>query len=104
MITMSARKLCIWSLLIILCIFITARNFENISLVTDYIELAASLLLILSLTIASWRLKKRVRRRMEAGLGRKIDDAELTSIKRWMEIPEQAIRAGRDVERFDFND
>lgn len=40
--------------------------------------------------VASWMIKFMLRRRMERGLGRKVEDRELTSINTWMEaIPDE---------------
>jgi hypothetical protein len=60
--------------------------------------------LILSLAVAGWRLKKRLKRRMGQGLGRDVDDIELVSIAQWMRIPDQAKEAAREADQFDFND
>lgn len=50
-------------------------------------------ILITSLIISSfigWMAKIMLKRRMERGLGRKIEDRELTSINTWMEaIPDE---------------
>jgi membrane protein implicated in regulation of membrane protease activity len=102
--TMRARKLLIWLGLIVLGVPLALALLSDISTVIDHIELVASLLLILSLSVAGWRLKKRLKKRMGRGLGREIEDYELTSITTWMRIPDQAARASREAEKYDFND
>jgi len=104
MITMRARKLIIWLSLIFLGVPIAIALLNDISPLLDHIELAASVLLILSLGVAGWRLKKRLKGRMEQGLGRQVDDHELTSIATWMKIPDQAGRAAREAKRYNFDE
>jgi hypothetical protein len=101
---MSTRKLIHWLSLILPGLPIAAFLFNDISGIFENIELLASALLILSLSVAGRRLKKRLKERMERGLGRRVEDYELTSIATWMRIPEQAARASREAERYDFND
>ena len=44
--------------------------------------------IVIVTSIAAWVLKVRLKRRMEKGLGRKVDDSELTSISTWMKVPD----------------
>jgi hypothetical protein len=44
----------------------------------------------------SWFLKIKLRRNMEEGLGRKVDDGELTSISAWMKLPRKDMPYPRD--------
>jgi hypothetical protein len=104
MITMRTRKLIIWLSLILLGVPITVGLLNDISLLIDNIKLLAAGLLILSLLITGWKLKRGLKRRMEQGLGREVQDDELTSIATWMKVPEQASKAAREAERYDFSD
>ena len=104
MITMRIRKTIIWLGLLLLGLPIVFFLLTDISVLMDYGEAIASGLLIMSLMIASWRLKKRLKRRMAEGVGRTVADHELLSMTRWMEIPDQAGKASRDADRFDFSD
>ena len=102
--TLRARKVLIWLGLIVIGTPLALGLLCDISTVLDHIELAASLLLILSLSLSGWRLKKRLKARMTQGLGREVADYELTSITTWMRIPNQAARASREAAKYDFND
>ena len=104
MLTMRARKLIIWLGLIVLGVPMAIILLNDSRGFIVNIELVASLLIILSLAVAGWRLKKRLKKRMEHGLGRGVEDYELTSIATWMRIPDQAARAAREAEKYDFND
>ena len=104
MVTMPARKRLIWLGLMVIGVPLALELFGDASAIIDNIGLAASLLLILSLSVAGWRLKRGLKKRMERGLGREVEDYELTSITTWMRIPEQAARAGREAEKYKFND
>lgn len=48
------------------------------------------LIVIIGSSISAWVLKMRLKRKMERGLGRKVDDSELTSISAWMKVPDKA--------------
>lgn len=51
---------------------------------TGYIILFA----VLGVTsVTAWILKVRLKKKMEKGLGRKVDEGELTSISSWMKVP-----------------
>jgi hypothetical protein len=102
--TTRARKIIIWAGILVLLLPLAFMLFGDISALIDNIELLASLVLILWLAIVSWRLKQRLKGRMQRGLGRSVEDHELTSITAWMRIPEHAAKAGKDSEEYDFND
>lgn len=53
---------------------------------TRYLTL---LIVIIGTSISAWVLKVRLKRKMEQGLGRKVDDSELTSISAWMKVPDK---------------
>lgn len=38
-------------------------------------------------SIGAWLTKRRMKRQLREGLGHEIDDHEVTSLKRWMEMP-----------------
>lgn len=101
---MRTRKAVIWLVVVLLGGPVTLFVFRDISIVADNAALAASVLLVLSLGVMGWRLKRRLKERMERGLGRRVDDSELTSITTWMRIPDQAARAGRDAEKYHFDE
>lgn len=94
----------IWLCVIVVGLPIAIFVFGDISILTDNAAAVAGALLVLSLSIAGWRLKRRLKERMERGLGREVDDVELTSITAWMRIPDQAARAGKEAEKYDFDD
>jgi hypothetical protein len=100
---MRTRRTIIWLCIALLGLPISIIVFGSISVLKDNAEDVAIVLLILSLTIAGWRLKRRLKERMERGLGREVDDVELTSITAWMRIPDQAARAGKEAEKYDFD-
>lgn len=106
MLTMRKRQVLVWLTILVLvvpgAVFLLDEEFGFAFL--NNIELLVAALLILSLSIASWRLKRRLKERMERGLGREVDDIELTSITAWMRIPDQAAWAGREAEKFDFDE
>ena len=104
MVTMLQRKTLIWLGLIALGVPLALVLTNDISTIIDNFTLVASGLLILSLTITGRRLKRGLKKRMESGLGRAVEDHELTSITAWMRIPDQAARASREAEKYDFND
>ena len=101
---MRQRKALIWLGLIVLGVPSTLVLTNDLSIIIDNFTLVASGLLILSLTITGWRLKRGLKKRMESGLGRAVQDHELTSITTWMRIPDQAARASREAEKYDFNE
>src|SRR5678815_5204036 len=98
--TMRTRKAMVWVIAILLLIPI-ALSVGDPSLLIDNAAFAAGLLLILSLIVTSWKLKRRLKQRMERALGRNVDDAELQSITAWMRIPDQAAQASREAEKYD---
>ena len=100
----TVRIVIVWVAVIVLVVPLAAILLDDFSPVIDNIELVASGLLILSLAVTSWRMKRRLKRRMERGLGRQVDDNELTSITAWMRIPDQAARAGKEAEKFHFDE
>jgi hypothetical protein len=104
MIKMRTRKWVAWLIVILIGGPVAAFVFKDLPTLVDNAKLLAEGLLITSLAIGSWRLKKRLKRRMARGLGRDVDDIELVSITRWMQIPDEARRAARDAERHDFSD
>jgi uncharacterized membrane protein YqjE len=101
--TMRARLVMIWLGVVLLGVPVAIIVFDDISILTDNAAVVAGVLLILSLTVTGWRLKRRLKERMKRGLGRDVDDIELTSITAWMRIPDEAARAGRDAEKYDFD-
>ena len=50
-------------------------------------RLIIALVVITVSGISTWLLKMKLKKRMERGLGRKVDDSELTSINAWMKVP-----------------
>ena len=102
--TMSTRKLLIWTAVILVGVPAGIVVFHDTLNLLDYLKDTAALLLILSLSVAGWRLKRRLKKRMERGLGRTVDDSELISIQTWMRIPDHAARAARESQEYDFND
>ena len=52
---------------------------------------------IVGLSISSWLSKVKLRRRMEQGLGRKVDDSELTSVAAWMKVPRRDMPQRRNT-------
>ena len=53
---------------------------------------------IVGSSISSWLLKVKLRRRMEQGLGRKVDDSELTSIAAWMKVSRRDMQHPRNTD------
>ena len=107
MIKMRTRKLIVWLIVILIALIggpVAGFMLIDLPDLVDYAKLLAAGLLITSLSIGSWKLKRRLKRRMVQGLGRDVDDIELLSITRWMQIPEEARRAARDADRYDFSD
>lgn len=100
--TMRTRKIVIWATLIVVGVPLAVALVDDLSRVVDHVELFASVILILSLALAGWRMKKRLRTRMQRGLGREVQDYELLSIAAWMKIPDEAAEAAKEAERFDF--
>jgi hypothetical protein len=45
------------------------------------------LAVIVGTSISAWVLKIRLKKKMERGLGRKVDESEMTSISSWMKVP-----------------
>lgn len=103
MITMRTRWIAICLGTVLLGVPLGVYLLEDPLTVADNIMYVASALLILSLSVAGWRMKRRLKERMRRGLGRDVADYELTSITTWMRIPDQAARAGREAEKFDFD-
>ena len=101
--TIRTRKVLIWLGVVLLGVPVAIFDFFDISILADNVEIAVGVLLILSLSVTGWRLKRRLRERMQRGLGREVDDSELTSITAWMRIPDEAARAGREAEKDDFD-
>lgn len=97
------RTTLIWIFVIVVGTPLALFVIGDIRFLFDNAALAATILLILSLTIAGWRLKRRLKERMERGLAREVDDSELTSITAWMRIPDEAARAGREAEEYNFD-
>lgn len=52
------------------------------------IELLEAPLIIIGSGLSVWLVKKKLKRRMEAKLGRKVEDRELVSISTWMKAPD----------------
>ena len=46
---------------------------------------------VVGVIVSSWLLKIKLRQKMEKGLGRKVADAELTSITAWMKVPRKDV-------------
>ena len=69
----------------------------------EWIEWLAVALALALVVITGWRLKRGLKVRMKRGLGREVKDSDLTSIAAWMEIPDQAARAAKEAEKYDFN-
>jgi SNF family Na+-dependent transporter len=69
----------------------------------DVVRIIIILLVITAAAIAGWQLKRAMKRRMERGLGREVEDSELTSIATWMKIPEEAKKAAKDADEYDFD-
>jgi hypothetical protein len=101
---LSVREIIIWVAVLFLVVPVMVLLLNDFSAIIDNLELVASALLILSLAVTSWRLKRRLKRRMERGLGRSVEDYELTSITAWMRIPDQAAQAGKEAEKYHFDD
>ncbi|HYP27437.1 MAG TPA: hypothetical protein VE262_12030 [Blastocatellia bacterium] len=101
---MRKREIIIWLILILLGMPVCFFALNDISPLVDHIGLLATALLISSLIVSGWRLKKRLKGRMEEGLSREVEDGELTSIATWMKIPDHAGRAAREAERFSFDE
>lgn len=59
---------------------------DALSFVTDWRQYFWYLVLIIASAITTWRIKVRFKREMEHGLKRKVDDSELVSINRWMDL------------------
>ncbi len=51
------------------------------------------LALIIRDTISEWFEKRKLRRKLRAGLGHDVDDAELISMTAWMRIPSDRSKA-----------
>ena len=95
----------LWLVVFLLLVPLAARHsFGDASDFSGNISLLAIVFLGLCLMMASWKLKKRLKKRMKRGLGRDVDDYELTSITTWMRIPDQAARAAKEAEHFDSDD
>lgn len=45
-------------------------------------------LIIIGFALSAWVLKKKVKKMMEAKLGRRVEDRELVSISSWMNAPD----------------
>ena len=58
----------------------------------DIYEIMLYAVIALVVAISSWILKVKLQRRMKRALGRKVDDSELTSINRWIEVEENEAR------------
>lgn len=97
----------LWSALILVTAAATILSGSNIaggeSLDLSLMEYTLFAVLILWLAVVSWRLKVRLRARMEQGLGRQVEDGELVSISSWMKIPDQAARAAKEADNYDFD-
>ncbi|HMG32440.1 MAG TPA: hypothetical protein VKM94_00775 [Blastocatellia bacterium] len=100
----SARVVLAWAVAIVICVTLAVVVFQDANIITDHLELTATLVLIGVVSISSWRLRRRMKARMRRGLGRDVDDAELLSISAWMKIPDQAKLAAKEAEKYDFND
>jgi len=101
--TMRRRTMIVWFCVVLLGFPFAIIAFGDISILTDNAAFLAGVLLILSLCVTSWKLKRRLKERMKHGLGRDVDDVELTSITAWMRIPDEAARAAREAEKYDFD-
>ena len=77
--------------------------FKNTPITSEHIGLLGGALSLVLVLIAGWRLKIGLKGRMKRGLGRDVKDHELTSIAAWMEIPDQAARAAKEAEKYDFD-
>jgi hypothetical protein len=69
----------------------------------NWVVLILQAIAIVSAVTAGWFLKRRLHRRMERGLGRKVSDAELTSLTTWMRIPNAARKAAGDADDYNFD-
>lgn len=101
---MRTRKTIIWASIIFVGGPIAIFLLNDLPTLLYNMELLASGVLIISLAVAGWRLKRRLKRQMAQGLGRMVEDGELTSIAAWMRIPDQAARAEKEAEKYDFDD
>ena len=77
--------------------------FNYTPITSEHIGLLGGALSLVLVLIAGWRLKIGLKGRMKRGLGRDVKDHELTSIAAWMEIPDQAARAAKEAEKYDFD-
>lgn len=101
--TMRRRTMIVWFCVVLLGVPFAIIVFGDISILTDNAAMLAGVLLISSLSVTSWKLKRRLKERMKHGLGREVDDVELTSITAWMRVPDEAARAAREAEKYDFD-
>jgi len=51
------------------------------------IKIIVLLVLLVAGGIADWLEKRRLKRQLREGLGHEVEDSEVTSLKRWMEMP-----------------
>lgn len=65
------RAIIIWLCVVVVGLPIALFVFGDISILTDNATAVAGALLVLSLSIAGWRLKRRLKERMERGFGRR---------------------------------
>lgn len=94
---------CLICLCVPVAIVIIAKYPESASEYSTWLRAAAIAWVFASVLLGGWRLKRGLKSRMNRGLGREVKDHELTSIATWMEIPDQAARASREAERYDFD-
>ena len=104
MISMRGRKSAVWLGVLLVGVPAAVLFLNDISILSDNLVAVVGALFIVFLTVTGWRLKRGLKKRMERGLQRSVSDEELTSISAWMKIPDQAARAAREAEKYDFDD
>ena len=104
MISMRGRKSAVWLGVILAGATAVVLLLNEISILSDNVVMVVGALFFVSLIVTGWRLKRGLKKRMERGLQRSVSDEELTSISAWMKIPDQAARAAREAEKYDFDD
>jgi hypothetical protein len=95
-------KIAIWLglLLIALPLGIILLPPEVVEFGLGYPNVFGTTLFIAIVAFASWRLKRRLRKRMERGFGKEVSDEDLVSISKWIQIPDQAKRAAREADTY----
>ena len=101
--TVKTREVIIWFCFVLVGLPLGWLLFKDFSFFVGHSEMIVAIVLILSLAVSGWRLKKGLKRRMRQGLGREVDDSELTSITTWIRIPEEATKAAKEAEKYNFD-